>query len=316
MLTFFALYYFINYLYGSAERLGTFNIAITSSLIALKRIMTIFQENPEDFENGLVLDKVEGKIEFKNVSFSYDGKSKVLKNINIQINPGERVVITGRSGAGKTTLILLLLRLIDPDEGNIFLDGTNLKKINLRFLREQISYIPQEPFIFEGTIEENIKYGNSHVYDRKRVIKASRMASAYEFIQKLPKKFYTAIKEGGKGLSEGEKQRISIARALFKDSKILIFDEANSHLDYKNARIIQETLDIISKYKTVIIIAHRLSLVSNADKIYVIENGEVVERGCHKELLLNNGIYKELYFKQYSHTEVKSPLIERLTLKE
>lgn len=312
--TFFALYYFMGYLYGSVERLININLTIISSLEAMKRVMETLEEKQEDFTNGLILDKINGKIEFRNVSFSYNGRSKVLKNVNIQASPGKKIVITGRSGSGKTTLALLLLRFIDPDEGEILLDGINLKKINLKFLREQISYISQDPYIFEGTIEENIQYGNPHINDKNKIIEAARLSSAHEFIEKLPLKYKTTIKESGTELSEGEKQRLAMARAFFKDSKIIIFDEAYSHLDYKNAFFIRKSLDVISKTKTVILITHRLSLISNSDKIYVIENGEIVETGTHKDLLLKNGIYKELYLKQYSDFKLMKHLLKYNTI--
>ena len=243
-------------------------------------------------------------ITFKDVSFSYPTKKsiKVINNFNIDIKPGKNIAIVGSSGSGKSTLTNLILRFYDVDEGEILINGINIKDINLSWLRKNIGIVSQEPVLTSGTIRENILYGVDN-YTEKKFIEICKLANVYSFVtdtKQFPKQFETIVGERGLKVSGGQKQRIAIARALMKDAKILIFDEATSALDSENEAIVQEAINNIinQKHITTIIIAHRLSTVKNANVIYVMNQGKIVEYGNHEELIAKNGEYKKLIQRQ------------------
>ena len=270
---------------------------ISQSAGAIGRIFEIFQVEPSIVEdpNAIILDPIRGEIEFRDVTFWYKEGEPVIKGVSFHIYPGEVVALVGRSGAGKTTIVNLLMRFYDPQEGVILIDNIDIKKLKLRSLRDQVSIVPQETILFSGTILENIRYGTPYA-TRDEVVEAARAANAHEFIVKLPRGYDTEIGgDSGTNLSGGQKQRIAIARAFLHNPKILILDEATSALDSESEALVKDAIIKLMKERTTFIISHRLGFVKEADYIFVIENGEIVERGKHSELLAKNGLYKSLY---------------------
>jgi subfamily B ATP-binding cassette protein MsbA len=241
---------------------------------------------------------IDGEVVFDDVSFSYNEGEKVLDNINLKVDPGEMVAFVGHSGAGKTTLVNLIPRFYDVDRGELRIDGINIKNVTLSSLRKQIGIVPQDTILFKGTIAENIAYGASNKM-REEIIDAAQKANAHQFIVDFDNGYETEVGERGVSLSGGQKQRISIARALLTDHKILILDEATSSLDLRSESLIQEALERLIKDRTTFVIAHRLSTIINADKIIVIEEGQIVEEGSHEQLLDNKGYYYRLYKSQF-----------------
>ena len=240
------------------------------------------------------------EIEFKNVNFSYTDEKQILKDINLTIPKGKTVALVGNSGGGKTTVVNLIPRFYDTNEGEILIDGTNIKDLSLKSLRDNIAVVFQDNFLFSGTIRDNIMLGKQNATD-KEVQKAIQMACLDEFITSLENGLDTEIGERGVLLSGGQKQRIAIARAFIKNAPIVILDEATSALDNKSEAIVQQAIDNLMKDRTVIVIAHRLSTVQNADKIIVINSGEIVESGTHQELLDKKEAYWALYQAQFKH---------------
>jgi ATP-binding cassette, subfamily B, heavy metal transporter len=252
------------------------------------------------------LENVRGEVEFKNVTFSYEeGKKYALRNVSFNIRQGQTIALVGRSGSGKTTLVKLLLRFFDVDEGQITVDRIGIDKLNKSDLRSFMGVVPQEPILFNNTIEYNIAYGKDDV-TKQQIEAAAKIANLGEFIETLPKKYKTNVGERGIKLSGGQKQRLAIARMILSDPDIIIFDEATSHLDSENERLIQEAFEKASKNKTTIIIAHRLSTAMNADKIIVLQNGKITEEGSHLSLLSKDkGIYRKLWDIQVNRQSQK-----------
>jgi len=249
----------------------------------------------KDPEKPIILKNIKGKINFDNVGFSYkDGKQNVLKKMDLSISPGESVAFVGYSGAGKTTIMKLLLRFYDVNSGGILIDGVDIRKITKKQLRSLIGVVPQDPILFNNTIGFNLTYGNTDVSNEK-IKKAIEIANLSEFIESLPDGYETQVGERGIKLSGGQKQRLAIARMILSDSKIIIFDEATSSLDSKSESLIQESLWEIAKNRTMLIIAHRFSTIAGADKIVVIGKGNVVEMGSHQKLIQKKGIYHQLW---------------------
>jgi ATP-binding cassette, subfamily B, bacterial HlyB/CyaB len=270
--------------------------------VALERLNEVFDAKPEEeaAKPGLVrLPRIRGHIKFEGVTFRYPTRAdkNALQNINLEIYPGQSVALVGRSGSGKSTFANMLLRLHEPNDGRILLDGYDLRQVSISSLREQVGVVPQEIFLFSGTIRENIAFGDPDA-SLERVVGAAMLAGAHEFISELPLGYETKIGERGQSLSGGQKQRIAIARALFKQPRILIFDEATSALDTESERAIQQNLDRILKDRTTFIIAHRLSTVRNADLIVVMDRGAIIELGTHYSLMEEKGMYYYLNGQQ------------------
>ena len=278
------------------------NNDLQDSLPSADRVVEIFDEKIETdvFGEAVEFNEKIQDIKFENVNYKYDDSNEyVLKNINLDVKAGEIVAFVGKSGSGKTTLVNLLARFFNTDDGKITVNGVNIKNIHLDTYRDKFAIVPQETFLFGGTIKENISFGKE-VTDEE-IISAAKMANAYNFIQEdLPNKFETEVGERGALLSGGQKQRIAIARALIKNPEIMILDEATSALDSESEKLVQEALDGLMEGRTTFVIAHRLSTIVRADKIVVMENGEIKEMGTHSELIAMNGIYKNLYDIQFN----------------
>ena len=284
------------------KRLISKNNDLQDSLPSADRVVEIFDEKVETdvFGEAVEFNEKIQDIKFENVNYKYDDSNEyVLKNINLDVKAGEIVAFVGKSGSGKTTLVNLLARFFNTDEGSITVNGVNIKNIHLDTYRNKFAIVPQETFLFGGTIKENISFGKE-VTDEE-IISAAKMANAYNFIQEdLPNKFETEVGERGALLSGGQKQRIAIARALIKNPEIMILDEATSALDSESEKLVQEALDSLMEGRTTFVIAHRLSTIVRADKIVVMENGEIKEMGTHSKLIAMNGIYKNLYDIQFN----------------
>jgi ATP-binding cassette subfamily B protein len=253
----------------------------------------------KDAANAPAIRQSRGDITISNVDFFYpDQKDKLLfKKLNLHIKPGEKVGLVGKSGSGKTTLTKLLLRLLDISDGQIAIDGQDISKVTQTSLRNSIAYVPQEPLMFHRTIAENINYGNPDA-SQEEVIAVAKMANAHEFINELSDGYNTLVGERGVKLSGGQRQRIAIARAMLKNAPILLLDEATSALDSESEILIQDALWKLMEGRTAIVIAHRLSTIQKMDRIIVMDNGEIVEQGTHKELTRSGGIYSELWSHQ------------------
>jgi len=288
-------------MYDPIKKLSRMNYDIQRAIAGAERIFEILDTKSDILEapDAIECKNVKGYIKFENLSFSYDSNKTVLNNINAEINPGDTVAIVGPSGVGKSTLASLIPRFYDPTEGSIYIDGTNLRKFSLRSLREQVGIVTQETILFNDTIRNNLKYGKDEISDEK-MFEAARNAFADKFIEALPNGYDTIIGERGVTISGGQRQRLSIARALLKNPPVLILDEATSSLDSKSEAVIQEALDRLIANRTTIIIAHRLSTIRKANKIFTMENGQIIETGTHDELMKADGAYKKLYEIQFA----------------
>jgi subfamily B ATP-binding cassette protein MsbA len=280
---------------------------IKQSSASFERIFEILDQGRDVIEipNAKILPPIKGLVEFENVSFTYDNKNWALKNINLKVNPGEKIAIVGISGAGKTSLVNLIPRFIDPTYGKVKIDGYDIREVKLNSLRNQIGFVTQETIIFHGTVRENIAYSKPNAsFDE--IVMASKMAKAHDFIITLPKGYETIIGEGGVGISGGQAQRIAIARTILHNPRLIILDEATSALDAESEALIQEALENLMKGKTTFIVAHRLSTIRRVDRIIVLDQGEIIEEGTHEELLNKKGIYARIIHWQLAGGEVKT----------
>ena len=291
--------------YQPVRSLATLNIVINNGLVSAKRILPIIDQKSELKKNiddqDLVLD--EGNIEFKNIKFSYENPKEenlektTLKNINLKMQGGKMTALVGHSGSGKSTILNLIPRIYDANEGDIIIDNQSIYKAKINSLRDQISFVSQDTNLFDDTIKNNIAYADMDASDEE-IYDAAKLSFASEFIEKLKDKYDTKIGENGIRLSGGEKQRLSIARAILKKSKIILLDEATSSLDAETEDKIQKAINYLTKNRTTIVIAHRLSTILNSNKIYVVDHGSIVAEGDHEELINNSSIYKNFYNKQ------------------
>jgi len=278
---------------------------VQQALAGAERVFEVLETEPEikEKENAIELKDVKGKITFENVNFSYNPGVYVLKNISFEINPGEMVAFVGPTGVGKTTIMYLINRFFDPDSGSIKIDDIDIRDVTLKSLHENISIVLQDVFLFNGTVFENIAYGKENA-TLKEVIEAAKIAHAHEFIERLPKGYFTEIGERGIKLSGGQKQRLAIARAVLKNAPILILDEATSSVDTETESEIQKAINNLVGTRTILIIAHRLSTVKRADKIIVLKDGEIVEIGSHEELIKKKGLYYKLCSVQFAEDKM------------
>lgn len=287
---------FLTQFYGPVRQLAHLTDTFQRAAVSAERIFNIVDAPSDvaDSEDAKSVEGFNGHVKLENIDFSYEKGEAVLKNINMEVQPGEIIGLVGRTGSGKSTIVKLLARFYDPEKGRILIDGQDVRELKLRDLRRNIGMVLQETFLFTGSLRENIAYGKPEA-GLDEIISAARAANAHGFIMDLPDAYDTQVGERGVGLSGGEKQRISIARAILKNSAILILDEATSAVDTATEAIIQEALDRLMKNRTTFAIAHRLSTLQNADRLIVLENGEIAETGTHEELLeKENGIYKTL----------------------
>ncbi|HWO75757.1 MAG TPA: ABC transporter ATP-binding protein [Bacillus sp. (in: firmicutes)] len=295
---------YINFMIEPIQKLTHMSTQFQEGITGFQRFMEIMNVKPviENNPNAVTLIEVRGEIEFKNVSFRYDDHlNYVLENLSLRIQPGEYVALVGPSGAGKTTFCSLIPRFYEVTDGEILLDGNNVRTIDLQSLRKSIGIVQQDVYLFAGTVMENIRYGNPQASDEE-IINASKHANAHDFIMNLPNGYHSEIGQRGVKLSGGQKQRLSIARVFLKNPPILILDEATSALDNESESIIKKSLEKLAKGRTTIVIAHRLSTIRNAGRIIVITEDGIVEQGTHDALLANNGAYSHLYTKQFEFT--------------
>ncbi|MCP4294498.1 MAG: ABC transporter ATP-binding protein [Proteobacteria bacterium] len=292
---------FVGIILPPIERLINFTEQYYQGLTSFERFVEVMDIEPDikDKKNAHSYSKVKGNIDIKHLTFSYDGFQEIaLKDVSIHVPEGQSIAIVGESGAGKSTLASLIPRFYEPSSGEILIDGHNIMDLTQKSLRANIGLVQQNVFLFDSTVGENILYGKPEA-DEQQVIKAAKMANIYDFIMGLPDGFDTLVGERGVKLSGGQKQRISIARVFLKNPAILIFDEATSSLDGESENLIQEALINLSKNRTTIIIAHRLSTVKHVDKIFVLKKGKVIETGTHQTLIEEKGYYHRLYSGDY-----------------
>ena len=264
-----------------------------------------FLEEPEEVvtEKGNIdTSKLQGNVEFKNVKFGYDENETIINNFNAQVKEGQKIAIVGPTGAGKTTMVKLLMRFYDVTEGEILVDGHNIKDFDRGELRKMFGMVLQDTWLFGGTVKDNIKYSKEEATDTE-VIEAAKAAHVHHFIKTLPNGYNSLINEESTNISAGQKQLLTIARVILADPKILILDEATSSIDTRTEIQIQSAMDNLMKGRTSFIIAHRLSTIKNADLILVMNHGDIVEQGTHEELLAKNGFYADLYNSQFDEEE-------------
>jgi ATP-binding cassette, subfamily B, bacterial len=285
---------------------------LQTKIMAQRMVFDLLDTKPEihDLPGAVDLPQCQGAVAFESVDFHYQGRIDTLRSISFPVAPGERIAIVGPTGAGKTTLISLLPRFYDPTGGRILLDGIEIRQLTVKSLRDKISLVLQDPLLFSGTIADNIRYGRLTASDEE-IIEAARAANAHDFIMQLPKRYETELGERGAKLSGGERQRICVARAFLKNAPILILDEPTSSIDSRTEAVILEALDRLMVGRTSFMIAHRLSTIRHADRILVLDQGQIVQRGAHEELLAQEGLYRQLHEMQNRH--VRRPLRSRLS---
>ena len=304
--TFFSFLVATIMMYEPIKGISKINISLQKGIAAAERIFTVLDIQPDvaEKENAIQLSPVKETIEFKNVGFSYDDKTEVLKGINLNVINGEVLALVGSSGGGKSTLVNLIPRFFDVSSGSLTIDGIDVRDVTFSSLRRQIGIVTQQTILFNDTVRNNIAYGSPQASD-EQVRAAARAAHALKFVEQLPGGFDTVIGESGARLSGGERQRISIARAILKNAPILILDEATSSLDTESEREVQRAIENLVYNRTTLVIAHRLSTIRSADRIVVIQDGEIVEEGTHDTLLPLGGVYKTLHDMQFQNNAME-----------
>lgn len=297
---------YIGMFWNPIMNLSNFYTQIITNLAAAERVFEILDTKPAitDHENVTEIPPIKGRVTFEHVGFSYDGNTKVLQDVNFDITPGETIALVGPTGAGKTTIVNLISRFYDIREGTILIDGYDIKDVSIESLRKQMGIMTQDNFLFTGTVKENIRYGKLDATDEE-IIAAAKAVHAHDFIMRLKDGYDTMLTERGGGLSVGQKQLLTFARTMVSKPNILILDEATSSIDTNTELLVQEGIDALLKGRTSFVIAHRLSTIQKADRIFVIDNGGIIEEGSAKELLEKKGAYYKLHTAQMMHAEAK-----------
>jgi len=306
---------YLSMLVNPVRYLGFLVTFYTNAMAGGERIFEImdFQSDVKEKPTAIDLPPVKGEVKFEQVSFGYNQGRPIIKDLNLAVKAGENVALLGATGSGKSTVTHLIPRFYDVSSGSVLIDGVDVRDLTLRSLRDQIGIVPQETFLFSTTIRENIAYGKPGA-TMDEIVKATKMAQAHDFIMSFPDGYETIIGERGATLSGGQKQRIALARALLRDPRILIMDDSTSSVDVDTEKEIQEAIENVLKERTAFIITQRLSTVRNADRIVVLEDGQIAEEGTHEELLARNGIYKKIYQTQFDEIPQKNEAMERETL--
>jgi ABC-type multidrug transport system fused ATPase/permease subunit len=298
---------YLAYVFGPAQFLASANLQLQNARAALERVSALYDIIPEEsMVDGKTVERLTGEIEFKNVSFAYDAREPILNDISFRIQPGERVAIVGPSGVGKTTLLSLILRFYRPNVGEIYFDGQPARDYELGSLRQRIGYVAQSTLLLSGSIMENLRYGNPEAREEE-VSKAAKVAGIHDFIASLPEGYETEIGEEGVKLSEGQKQRLALARAIVKDPDILVLDEPTSALDSQTEKTIFLSLPSVIENKTLFVVAHRLSTIMNADRIFLLDQNRLIAIGTHESLLETNDYYRSIVYHQQVQSEQPSP---------
>jgi ATP-binding cassette subfamily B protein len=298
--TLFMFNAFVTQFYEPIMELANSNRMVTRAATSAQRVFEVLDTAPEIYSRSgaLTKDRLDGRVEFKQVSFSYEGAQPALREVSMVAEPGEMIGLCGSSGAGKSTFVNLICRFYDVTDGQLLIDGVDIRDYDVRWLRRQIGMVLQEPYLFHGTIAENIRYGNPEATEAE-VIRAAKAANAHDFIVGFPDGYDTMVGERGQSLSGGERQRVSIARAILHNPRILILDEATSSVDTDTEKQIQQALDRLVEGRTTFAIAHRLSTLTAADRLIVLEKGRIVEQGLHADLVQKpEGVYAKLHRTQ------------------
>jgi len=293
-------------MYKPMRDLSKMTDTLSKASVGFERIREVLETESQirDLPRARKAPKFKGGVEFENVDFGYVDSQPVLQNLSLKIEPGQFVALVGPTGGGKSTMMGLIARFYDPLSGSVKIDGEDVRRFTLKSLRDQISFVLQETILFRTTVSENIAYGKPGA-TRQEVVRAAKLANAHEFIERMPQGYDTVIGERGETLSGGQRQRIAIARAIIRDTPILLLDEPSTGLDAASEQLVFEALGRLMEEKTAIVIAHRLATVRKADVIYVLEDGRIAEAGKHQELLARGGLYSQLYNIQFKNQEVE-----------